>query len=66
MTQDDIFLKEIELERWRLRLEDAKQKYDTATSSNYVDRTIVWANVKEVFHHLERKLEALRLTGDSK
>lgn len=59
-TQDEIFLKEIELERWRIRLENAKQEYDAATSRNYVNRAIVWANTKDIVNHLERRLETLR------
>jgi hypothetical protein len=61
-TQDEIFLKEIELERWKLRLEEAKEKYDTAGSGNCVSRAIEWANIRDIYLYLEKKLEAMRGT----
>lgn len=59
-TQDEIFLKEIELERWRIRLEAAAKKYNNAMGHNYISAANEWCNIRGVFLGLEHTLEHMR------
>lgn len=59
-TQDEIFLKEIELERWLIRVERAEAEYMNATSSDYISKTIVRDNIRGVYQMLERNLKTMR------
>lgn len=59
-TQDEIFLKEIELERWAIRVEEAERAYMNATSSTYITTAVVRANMRDVYRWLEKDLKMMR------
>lgn len=59
-SHGDILAKEADIAIWELKLADALDKYNAATSGNCRHRAFVWNNVKNVLYSLRRELEEMR------
>lgn len=56
---DEMEMRQRQLPEWERRLQEAEEALKTSKSSNYVDRTLVWSNTRDMRDYIKARIEAM-------